>query len=74
MDCCHEIAKIKRGRPKTVEVDKKTYQKLYYENNKEKTTGDILCESCRVMHSKANKSRHLKSKFHLERLVNKELN
>lgn len=73
MDLCLEIVespqKIKRGRPKTINlVDMKQYQKDYYERNKDKTKGDILCSSCNVLHSKSNKSRHFNSKYHLERL------
>ena len=73
MDLCLEVVeppqKIKRGRPKTINlIDMKQYQKEYYERNKEKTKGDIHCISCNVLHSKSNKTRHLKSKYHLERI------
>ena len=61
---CIDKPNIKRGRPKIIEVDKKTYQKDYYETNKEKTKGDILCETCMVYHSKSNKTRHYQSKYH----------
>ena len=66
---CIEIPKVKRGRPKKLEgFNMKDYMKEYYKKNIEKTKGDIICTTCNVMHSKSNKTRHLKSKLHLEKL------
>ena len=65
--------KIKMGRPKTILIDKKTYQKLYYETNKvllkSKYGGEMVCDVCNIIHSKANKSRHYKSKIHNQNLL-----
>ena len=57
------IERVKVGRPKTIQTDKKTYFKEYYEKNKEKTSGDYLCPHCSLLCSKANKLRHNK-KYH----------
>jgi hypothetical protein len=58
------IKRIKRGRPRTVNiVDKAEYQKQYYEKNKEKYKGDYLCIYCNVLCSISNKYRHIK-KYH----------
>ncbi len=61
------IPRIKRGRPKKeVEFDRATYNKNYYQMNKEKYTGDYYCPICGVLCSKANKSTHNKSKRHMK--------
>ena len=61
-----EIQRIKRGRPKIIEnFNRNNCNKLYYENNKEKFSGDYHCKTCNVICSKSNKSYHNKSKMHL---------
>jgi len=59
--------RVKHGRPRkiNVDIDKKAYQKLYYEMNKEKTKGDALCPHCKLLYSKSNKTRHNR-KYHPE--------
>ena len=37
-------------------------------DNKEKSKGNCICEICHLMISKSNKSRHHKSKIHLQNL------
>ena len=60
---------IPRGRPKKYEdLTKEEYNKMYYKDNKEKTKGNCICEICKLMISKSNKSRHHKSKIHLQNL------
>jgi hypothetical protein len=65
-----EPLKVRRGRPRRLPEDKydvKEYNKSYYERiYKEKTKGDYLCETCNLYCSIANKSRHNKSKMHLD--------
>ena len=63
-----EIQKIPRGRPKKFNLTVHEYNQQYYLNNKEKTKGCCLCEVCNVLVSKSNKSRHLLSKYHQEKL------
>jgi len=67
--------RVKWGRPRSinVDIDKKEYQKLYYETNKEKTKGDNLCEHCHLLYSKSNKTRHMK-KYHPEVIDEKTKN
>jgi hypothetical protein len=61
--------RVKIGRPKKYEIfDRETYNKQYYQNNKSKYMGDYLCPSCNLLCSLSNKSRHLKSKTHLEKI------
>ena len=60
---------IPRGRPKKYEdLTKEEYNKMYYKNNKQNTKGNCICEICKFMVSKSNKSRHHKSKIHLQNL------
>ena len=55
------IERVKRGRPRTVNIiDKAEYQKQYYEKNKNKLKGDFLCPKCNVLCSISNKYRHNK--------------
>jgi len=50
-----------KGRPRSINItDIKEYQKLYYENHKEKTKGNYLCPNCNLYCSVSNKSRHKK--------------
>ena len=61
-----KIKRVQRGRPRTVNItDMKQYGKEYYEANKDKFKGDMLCPHCNLICSKSNKSRHLK-KYHPE--------
>jgi hypothetical protein len=64
-----EIKLIPKGRPKQFDMTSEEYNKMYYQNNKEKTKGNAICESCKVYYSKSNRSRHIASKYHLERVV-----
>ena len=69
-----EYPKIKRGRPRTLNIiDIKEYQKSYYELNKEKTKGDFPCDICKCNVSKSNKSRHMKSSNHLNNRICQEI-
>jgi len=62
---------IPRGRPKKYEdLTKEQYNKMYYKNNKQNTKGNCICEICKFMVSKSNKSRHHKSKIHLQNAGN----
>jgi hypothetical protein len=54
--------RVPRGRPRSVDIiDKVEYQKQYYQNNKEKYTGDYTCIHCNLLCSYSNKSRHIKT-------------
>ena len=67
MNPSESIPQIKRGRPPKLEnFDRKSYNKSYYENNKENTKGTYFCSVCCVRCSKSNKSRHNKSSLHLQ--------
>ena len=64
------IPKIKRGRPKLIlEFNRKEYNKEYYLKNKEKYIGDYHCVSCNLICSLSNKTRHRRSKIHLDNLL-----
>jgi len=70
-----EPQRIKKGRPRTLGIiieDNycvKDYNKSYYEMvYKEKMKGEYVCEICNVICSKANRSRHNKSKLHLNNM------
>ena len=63
-----ELQKIPRGRPKKFNLTVHEYNQQYYLNNKEKTKGSCLCEVCNLLVSKSNKSRHILSKYHQEKL------
>ena len=68
-EICVEYKHIARGRPRSVDIiNFKEYQKEYYERNKEKTKGDYLCETCKLLCSKANKSRH-NAKYHPKEIL-----
>jgi hypothetical protein len=55
-----EPERIRAGRPRTVNiVDIKKYQKEYYEKNKEKFKGGVVCEYCNKIYSKSNRIRHM---------------
>ena len=57
-----EPERIRAGRPRTVNiVDIKKYQKEYYEKNKEKFKGGVVCEYCNKIYSKSNRIRHMKT-------------
>ena len=62
------IPKIPRGRPKLFDLSTEEYNKMYYEKNKEKTKGTCLCDVCNVLISKSNNSKHLKSKYHQDKI------
>ena len=64
----NEIQKIPRGRPKKFNLTVHEYNQQYYLKNKEKTKGSCLCEVCNLLVSKSNKSRHILSKYHQEKL------
>jgi len=65
----NEIQKIPRGRPKKFfNMTVKDYNAQYYENNKEKTKGACICEICNCKISKSNKSRHVQSLYHKNKL------
>jgi hypothetical protein len=66
----NEIKSIPKGRPKQFDMTENEYNKMYYEKNKEKTKGNNVCDSCKVYYSKSNKSRHMNSKYHLDRVEN----
>ena len=68
----NEIPKITRGRPKLFDLSTEEYNKMYYEKNKEKTKGTCLCQICKVLISKSNKSKHFKSKYHQDKLSLKD--
>ncbi len=64
--------KVPRGRRPTLNLknsDMKEYRKTYYEQNKEKYTGQCICNICNAIYYKSNKSRHMKSNFHNEYLI-----
>jgi hypothetical protein len=72
-----DIARVRKGRPRVLSIikediyDVKDYSRTYYETiYKEKIKGDYMCQSCNLICSVANKSRHNKTKFHIK---NKEL-
>ena len=65
-----EIKFIKRGRPPIyTNFDRKEYNKQYYEMNKEKHKGFIICQVCHVYCSKSNKTRHCNSKLHINNML-----
>jgi len=73
-----EIEKYPRGVKKSIpdeirEQYYKDYRKKYYESNKEKFNGDIVCEICKIRFGRSNNLRHLKSKNHLKNLENLEI-
>jgi hypothetical protein len=70
-----EKPKLKRGRPFQEihkDFDRKEYNKNYYENNKEKYTGEYHCLICNIYCSISNKTRHNNSKTHNKILLIKE--
>ena len=61
--------RVPRGRPKIYDFKtKQEYFRHYYKNNRDKWNHDFFCNTCELYSSFANKSRHNKSKFHLDRL------
>ena len=65
-----QIPRVKRGRRVIHEnFDRKEYNKKYYENNKDKHTGDYHCTTCNVLCSFSNKTRHKRSQIHLDNLL-----
>ena len=74
-----EIEMYPRGTRKKIIPDEireqyiKDYRKKYYELNKEKFNGDMVCEICKIRFGKSNNLRHLKSKNHLKNLENLNL-
>ena len=71
---CKNIRKGKSGRPKLDNrVCAKDYNKQYYQINKKKYKGYYFCDVCQQLSSISNKSRHIKSKFHLN-AVDLEIN
>ena len=65
--------RVPRGRPKVHNFEtKQEYFRNYYKLNREKWNYDYLCPTCELYCSFANKTRHAKSKFHLNKLADKE--
>ena len=65
--------RVPRGRPKVHNFEtKQEYFRNYYKLNREKWNYDYLCTTCELYCSFANKTRHAKSKFHLNKLAKKE--
>jgi hypothetical protein len=62
------IKPIPKGRPKQFDMTVEEYNKMYYEKNKGKTKGNCICDSCKVYYSKSNKSRHMSSQYHIDRM------
>jgi hypothetical protein len=66
--------RVPRGRPKQYEFkDQSAYFKDYYQKNKAKWNSDYLCPACDLYCSIINKSRHFKSRFHLNNVENKKI-
>ena len=64
--------RVPRGRPKVHNFEtKQEYFRNYYKLNREKWNYDYLCPTCELYCSFANKTRHAKSKFHLNKLADK---
>ena len=64
--------RVPRGRPKVHNFEtKQEYFRNYYKLNREKWNYDYLCTTCELYCSFANKTRHAKSKFHLNKLADK---
>lgn len=62
--------RVPRGRPKIHNFEtKQEYFRNYYKKNRAKFNTDYMCPTCELYCSFANKSRHAKSKFHLDRLA-----
>ena len=66
--------RVPRGRPKVHNFEtKQEYFRNYYKLNREKWNYDYLCTTCELYCSFANKTRHAKSKFHLNKLAEKDV-
>jgi len=50
------------------------YRKKYYAENKEKYMGEIPCYICQIRYCKANRSRHIRSKQHMQNLSKIKMN
>ena len=62
--------RVPRGRPKIHNFEtKQEYFRNYYKKNRAKFNTDYMCPTCELYCSFANKSRHAKSKFHVDRLA-----
>jgi len=61
----------KKIRPKTIREQEEliAYRKSYYEANKEKFNGDIICDLCQIRYGRSNRSRHIRSKMHLKNAI-----
>ncbi len=69
---CEEIIKKRapKGRPRIHEnYNNITYQREYYQKNKSRWQGDELCKGCGCYYSKSNKTRHMRSKYHIDNLA-----
>ena len=65
--------RVPRGRPKIHNFEsKQEYFRNYYKKNRDKWNYDYLCDACQLYCSFANKSRHVRSKFHLQKAMEKD--
>ena len=70
-------SEIKRnvGRPRNPEtMDPKDYRKYYYNNNKDKFNREICCEICKISLTVSCRSRHLKTKSHIQNCLKNLIN
>lgn len=51
-----------------------TYQREYYENNKESLQEMLLCDDCGLQYRKCKKSAHMKTKKHISKMLEYENN
>lgn len=74
LNTIEQLPRVKRGRPagalgiKGETMTKAEYNKRYYEKNKEKFKGDLVCGCCSCLVNKMNYARHCKSKTHKDNL------